>query len=203
MRTNQILPLAAGFALALTAPVTAQVRLSALIGVTGSSSLVNDQIIQQIELKPALAPTFLLSASIPIATKLNASLDLGYSSSTAELTEDGASAGDLGTLGAFTASAAVMGPLLLSRLSWRLSLGVLQYVPSDKEGVFADGVPAAALFGAGLDWRHPLSDRWAGVLGVRYDFHLFTTPALEAAGFAGSQQVSRLGLAIGAAWNLP
>jgi len=62
-------------------------------------------------------------------------------------------------------------------------------------------VPLAALFGAGLDWRQPLSDRWSGVAGLRYDFHLFTTPALEAAGFSGSQQVSRLGLALGAAWD--
>ena len=62
-------------------------------------------------------------------------------------------------------------------------------------------MPVAGLFGAGLDWRQPLSERWSGVVGVRYDFHLFTTPALEAAGFSGSQQVSRVGLAIGAAWD--
>jgi len=202
MRMFQLVPLAAALALAAPAPAAAQVRLTGLIGVTGSSALVTDQIFQQIEIKPALAPTFLLSASIPIATRLRASLDLGYGSSAAELTEEGQPTRDLGTLGAFSASAALVGPLV-SRLSWRLSLGVLQYIPSDKEGVFSDGVPAAALFGAGLDWRQPLSDHWAGVIGVRYDLHLFSTTALEAAGFSGSQQVSRLGVAVGAAWNLP
>jgi len=196
------LPLAAALALTHAAPAAAQVRITALVGVTGSSALVTDYIFQDIELKPALAPTFLLSASLPVATKLRASLDLGYSSSSADLSESGQSTADLGTIGALTAAAALEGPLV-SRLSWRLSLGVLQYFPSDETGVFRDGVPAAALFGAGLDWRQPVSDRWAAVLGVRYDYHLFTTPALETAGFSGSQQVSRVGLAIGAAWDLP
>lgn len=195
--------LAAALALAAPAPAGAQVRLSALIGVTGSSALVTDLIFQPIEVTPALAPTFLLSASIPVATRLRASLDLGYSSSTADLIENGQTTGEVGTLGAFTASAALTGPLLLRQLSWRLSLGLLKYLPSDDGGVFQGGVPVAALFGAGLDWRQPLSDRWAGVLGLRYDFHLFSTPDLEAAGFVGSQQVSRLGLAVGAAWDLP
>ena len=202
MRTIPLLPLAAALALTVSSPAGAQVRLSGLIGVTSTSALVTDEIVQTIEVKPALAPTFLLSASIPIATKLRASLDLGYSSSTADVEEDGNTVGDLGTLGAFTASAALTGPLV-SRLAWRLSLGVLKYFPSEEVGVFSDGVPAAALFGAGLDWRQPLSDRWAGVLGLRYDFHLFSTPALESAGFSGSQQVSRIGLAVGAAWDLP
>jgi hypothetical protein len=196
------LPLAAAFALAHSAPAAAQVRITALAGVTGSSALVTDQVFQDIELKPALAPTFLLSASLPVATRLRVSLDLGYSSSNADVSESGQSAGDLGTLGVLTAAAALEVPLV-SRLTGRLSLGVLQYFPSDETGVFRDGVPAAALFGAGLDWRQPLSARWAAVLGVRYDYHLFTTPALESAGFSGSQQVSRVGLTLGAAWDLP
>lgn len=198
----RFVPLAACLALAQAAPLAGQVRLTALVGVTGSSAIVNDQIIETIEVKPALAPTFLLSASIPVATKLRASLDLGYGSSTADLTVSGSPAGDVGSLGVFTAAASLAGPMV-SRLSWRLSLGVLQYSPSDETGLFAGGVPAAALFGAGLDWRQPLSAQWAAVVGLRYDFHLFSTSALEAAGFSGSQQVSRLGLAVGAAWDLP
>lgn len=197
----KLLP-AAALALAVASPAGAQVRLTGLVGMTSTSALVTDEIVQTIEVKPALAPTLLLSASLPVATKLRASLELGYSSSKADLTEDGTTVGDLGTLGAFTASAALTGPLV-SRLAWRLSLGVLQYFPSEDVGAFSDGIPAAALFGAGLDWRQPLSDRWAAVLGARYDFHLFSTPALESAGFASSQQVSRLGLAVGAAWDLP
>jgi hypothetical protein len=199
---RQAFPLMTALALAYAAPISAQVQLTVLVGATGSSALVKDQIYQDIELKPALAPTFLLSASLPVAKRLRASLDLGYSSSTAELTEGGQSDGDLGTLGALTAAAALSGPLV-ARLGWRFSLGVLQYYPSDESGVFRDGVPAAVLFGGGLDWRQPISERWTGVLGVRYDFHLFTTTALEDAGFSGSQQVSRVGFAIGAAWNLP
>jgi len=202
MQTLHIVALAGALAIAPAAPASAQVRLTALVGITGSSVLVKDQIIEPIEVKPALAPTLYLSASLPVAKTLQASLDLSYGSSSADITEGGQAAGDAGSLGAFTAAAALVGAIS-SRLSWRLSLGVLQYLPSEKEGVFRGGVPAAALFGAGLEWQQPLSERWAGVLGLRYDYHRFSTSALEAAGFAGSQQVSRLGLALGAAWTLP
>jgi hypothetical protein len=202
MRTILGLPLAAALALTHAAPAAGQVRVDALIGVTGSSALVNDQIIDQVELKPALAPTFFLSASMPVAEKLRASLDLSYGSSTVDLSGGSELASDFGSLGTLTASAGLEGAMF-ARLSWRLNLGILQYFPSDDQGVFRDGVPLAALFGAGLDWRQPLSGRWAAVIGARYDFHLFSTTALEAAGFAGSQQVSRFGFAAGAAWNLP
>ncbi|MEZ4411404.1 MAG: hypothetical protein R2910_00280 [Gemmatimonadales bacterium] len=200
MRLKYALPAAAALALATPqAPLAAQVEVAALLGVTGSSSLVNDQIVQDIELKPALAPTFFLSASLPVATKLRASLDLSYGSSSADLAESGDASTDIGSIGVLTAAAALSGPLV-SRLGWRLSLGILQYMPSQDSGVFRDGVPLAALFGAGLDWRQPLSDRWTGLIGLRYDFHLFTTPVLETAGFSGSQQVSRFGVALGAGW---
>lgn len=197
MRLKYALPAAA--ALALATPLAAQVEVAALLGVTGSSSLVNDQIVQEIELKPALAPTFFLSASLPVATRLRASLDLSYGSSSADLTESGNASVDIGSIGVLTAAAALSGPLV-SRLGWRFSLGILQYMPSEDTGVFRDGVPLAALFGAGLDWRQPLSERWTGLIGLRYDFHLFTTPVLETAGFSGSQQVSRFGVALGAGW---
>jgi len=202
MRLKYVLPLAAAVTVLGTAPAKAQVEITALLGVTGSSSLVNDQIFQEIELKPALAPTFFLSASLPVAPRLRASLDLSYGSSSADLSESGEASAELGSLGVLTAAAALAGPLV-SRLSWRLSLGMLQYFPSEETGVFRDGVPLAALFGAGLDWRQPLSEQWTGVIGIRYDFHLFSTPALEDAGFSGSQQVSRVGVAVGAARNLP
>lgn len=202
MRTIYAIPLAAALTVAHARPGAAQVRLEALVGVTGSSAIITDEIFETIKVTPALAPTFFLGASIPVATKLRASLDLSYGSSTMNVTEGGQDSGDLGSLGVFTASAALTGPLV-SRLSWRFSLGVLKYLPSEETGAFIAGVPSAALFGAALDWRQPLSERWSGIAGLRYDFHLFSTPALEAAGFAGSQQVSRVGIAFGAAWDLP
>ncbi len=202
MRLKYALPFVAALTLAPPPPAAAQVQMSALIGVTGSSSLVNDQILGDIELKPALAPTFFLSASLPIATKLRASLDLSYGNSSADLSQSGEASADIGSLGVLTVAAALAGPLV-SRLAWRLSLGVLQYMPSEDTGVFRDGVPLAALFGVGLDWRQPLSERWSGLIGIRYDFHLFTTPALETAGFSGSQQISRVGFALGAGWTVP
>ena len=114
----KIVALAGALAVGTAAPAAAQVRLSALIGVTGSSALVKDQIIEPIEVKPALAPTLYVSASLPIAKTLRASLDLSYGTSTANITEGGNDAGDAGSLGAFTAAAALVGAIS-SRLSWR------------------------------------------------------------------------------------
>lgn len=199
MRKIPGLAVAALLLVAVPPLASAQVRVTVLVGATGSSSLVNDEVIETIEVTPGLAPTFLLGASLPISPKVRASLELGYGSSSVEITGGSGLTEDFGTLGTFTAALGLVGPIV-SRLDWRLSLGVLQYFPSEDTGIFADGVPAAAVFGAGLDWRQPLSERWTGVIGARYDFHLFTTPALESAGFSGSQQVSRVGLAVGAAW---
>jgi hypothetical protein len=188
--------------LVAAAPVAAQVRLAARAGVTVSAAIVKDQIVEDIEVVPALAPTLTIGASLPVNPKLRADLELAYATSTAEVEENGDQTGDLGGVGTLAYTVGLSGPIL-SRLSWRLSLGGLTYLPSEEEGIFRDGGHTTLLFGAGLDWRQPISTAWAIVAGLRYDYHTFTTDALEAQGFTQSQQVQRLGLSVGAAWDTP
>lgn len=184
------------------APAAAQVRLSARVGITGSTAIVKDQILEDIEVVPALAPTLTIGASLPVNPKVRADLELAYATSTADVEEDGEQTGDLGSVGTLAYTLGLSGPIV-SRLAWRLSLGGLTYLPSEEEGIFRDGGHTTLLFGAGLDWRQPLSDAWAIVAGFRYDYHTFTTDALEAQGFTQSQQVQRIGLSVGAAWDMP
>ena len=188
--------------LVAAAPAAAQVRLAARAGVTGSTAIVKDQIVEDIEVVPALAPTLTIGASLAVNPKLRADLELAYATSTAEVQESGDQTGDLGSVGTLAYTVGLSGPIL-SRLSWRLSLGGLTYLPSEEEGIFRDGGHTTLLFGAGLDWRQPISTAWAIIAGLRYDFHTFTTDALEAQGFTQSQQVQRMGLSVGAAWDTP
>jgi hypothetical protein len=188
--------------LVAAAPVAAQVRLAARAGVTVSAAIVKDQIVEDIEVVPALAPTLTIGVSLPVNPKVRADLELAYATSTAEVQENGDQTGDLGGVGTLAYTVGLSGPIL-SRLSWRLSLGGLTYLPSEEEGIFRDGGHTTLLFGAGLDWRQPISTAWAIVAGLRYDYHTFTTDALEAQGFTQSQQVQRLGLSVGAAWDTP
>jgi hypothetical protein len=188
--------------LAAAAPAAAQVRLSARAGITGSTALVKDQILEDIEVVPALAPTLTIGASLPVNPKLRADLELAYATSAAEIHENGSATGDLGSVGTLAYTLGISGPIV-SRLSWRLSIGGLSYLPSEEEGIFREGGHTTLLFGAGLDWHQPLSDAWALVAGLRYDYHTFTTDALEAQGFSQSQQVQRIGLSVGAAWDMP
>jgi hypothetical protein len=188
--------------LAAAVPAAAQVRLTARAGVTGVTALVKDQILEDIEVVPALAPTITIGASLPVNPKLRADLELAYGRSTAEIHESGDETGDLGSVGTLAYTIGISGPIV-SRLAWRLSLGGLTYLPSDEVGIFREGGRTTLLFGAGLDWRQPLSGPWALVAGLRYDYHTFTTDALEAQGFTQSQQVQRLGLSVGAAWDMP
>ncbi len=188
--------------LVAAAPAAAQVRLAARAGVTGSTAIVKDQIVEDVEVVPALAPTLTIGASLPVNPKLQADLELAYATSTVEVQENGDQTGDLGSVGTLAYTVGLSGPIL-SRLSWRLSLGGLTYLPSEEEGIFREGGHTTLLFGAGLDWRHPISTAWAIVAGLRYDYHTFTTDALEAQGFTQSQQVQRIGLSVGAAWDTP
>lgn len=188
--------------LVAAAPAAAQVRLAARAGVTGSTAIVKDQIVEDIEVVPALAPTLTIGTSLPVNPKLRADLEVAYATSTAEVQENGDQTGDLGSVGTLAYTVGLSGPIL-SRLSWRLSLGGLTYLPSEEEGIFRDGGHTTLLFGAGLDWRQPISTAWAIIAGLRYDFHTFTTDALESQGFTQSQQVQRIGLSVGAAWDTP
>ncbi|NNG16958.1 MAG: hypothetical protein HKM89_10800, partial [Gemmatimonadales bacterium] len=112
-----------------------------------------------------------------------------------DATEGGAST-DLGTLRTATITIGLEGPLVW-QLRWRAGVGLLKYWPSEDTGIFLLGGPTDYLLMAGADYRRALDADWSIVAGMRYDFHRFTTDALEARGFSQSQQVHRFGLLVG------
>lgn len=197
MRWIRIVP---AIILGLSAPAEAQTIVHARLGVTGATDLVTDRITREITVRQDLAPTLLLGASVAVSPRLNAGIEVGVGTGGVDATEAGVSS-DLGSLRTATITLGLDGPLVWE-LRWRAGVGVLKYWPSDDTGVFALGGPTDYLLVGGVDYRRPLNRDWAIVAGLRYDYHRFTTDALQARGFSQSQQVHRLGILIGIARTL-
>ncbi|MEO8089866.1 MAG: hypothetical protein ABI703_06190 [Gemmatimonadales bacterium] len=178
--------------------VHAQVDYNARLGVTWATPLLRDDVINQIEVRQKLAPTLALGASLPIAPLYRAGLELALATSGYRSKETGATTVDLGTLRTGTITLGLDGPVSRG-LRWRVGVGLLRYLPSEKQGIFLRGGTTRFLVGAGIDYRRPIMAQWDLMASVRYDFHRFTTGELEARGFSQSQGVQRIGVSLGLA----
>lgn len=174
-------------------PAQTLVRLSA--GVTGGTRLVED----------FRSGPVLVEQAVPLATiavQLSHVLPSGYrvglegrlTSGDTEVTDNGVR-DDLGTVRTIAVMAIVEGPVR-GGLRWQVGLGPLLYRPTDRIGIWSRGGSTRILVGGGLTWTRPLGSVDL-VVGGRYDFHPFTTPRLDADGFAGFQAVHRVGLTLG------
>ncbi len=67
---------------------------------------------------------------------------------------------------------------------WHVGAGGITYWPADDEGIFRDGGTTRFLAGAGVDYRRPVLPKWDLMTTLSYDFHRFTTDALDARGFS-------------------
>lgn len=186
-------------ALALTAGVSslrAQTEYYARLGAVGTSNLLRDVIVNEITVRQSIAPMLAVGASFPISARgYRAGVEGTLTSGKFHSRESGSNT-DLGTLRTASLMVDLEGPIQ-RELSWRAGLGVLQYWPKDKEGIFATGGPARFLAGAGVDYRRPVLPKWDLMASVRYDWHRFTTDELDQRGFTQSQGVSRVSLSVG------
>lgn len=176
--------------------LAAQTEYYARLGAVGASDLLRDAIVQEITVRQSVAPMLALGGSLPIGT---AGYRVGLEATIASggfHSKEGGTETDLGTLRTATAMLDVEGPILRD-FRWRLGLGGIKYWPRDDEGIFLEGGPLRLLAGAGLDYRHPVLEKWDLLAGLRYDFHRFTTDQLERRGFGQTQGVSRVSLSVG------
>jgi hypothetical protein len=175
----------------------AQVDLTARAGVTWATALLRDDIIEEVEVQQRLAPTLVLGASLPIAPRYDAGLELTLTSSGYRANEGGSTT-DLGTIRTGSATLGLHGPVA-GRLRWRAGVGLLGYFPKEETGVFQSGGTTRFLAGAGVDYRRPMSSSWQLIASLRYDWHRFTTDALQSRGFSQSQGVQRISATVGLA----
>jgi hypothetical protein len=175
----------------------AQTDFYARLGLTGATKLLKDDILQQIEVRQALAPTLALGVSVPFTPLYAVGLEATLTSSGFHSTESGSQT-DLGTLRTGSIMLGLDGPIW-QQLRWRAGAGLLSYWPAEKQGIFLRGGSTRFLVGAGLDYRRPVFPRWELMMSLRYDFHRFTTDELVTRGFSGTQGVQRVSASVGLA----
>lgn len=195
MRSHTLLVI---LALAGSSSTQAQVRLSARLGATWSSKLATDEIVEPIDVKAGIGPTLSVNASIPSGRKYRVGLETMFSTGSVKATENGSDT-DLGSLRTASLLLTAEGPLMIRGVFWRVGVGFIKYLPSEKEGLFRQGGPTRLMGTFTAEYRKPLSPGWEGLASLRYGFHQFTTKELQAAGFSRAQSVHRVGLEVGVA----
>jgi hypothetical protein len=182
---------------ARVAVLQSQVDYFARLGLTVSTKLLTDDVIEEIETRQDLAPTLAVGASLLFAPTYTAGLEATLTSSGYHSTEGDVDT-DLGTLRTGSLILGLAGPVW-RRVGWRAGAGLIQYWPADDQGIFLRGGVTRFLAGAGVDYRPLLLRSWDLMVSLRYDFHRFTTDELKARGFSGSQGVQRISATIGLA----
>jgi len=169
----------------------AQVALAVSAGVRYSTVLVHDQIVTAFDVRPALAPAFSVTASLPLDPpwRAGAVLDL----STSEVRREDAD----GTVQPIThltqaALAVGLGRALRPWLSGSVRVGVLKYLPSQDLGPFQDGGPFFPFAQATIDLAPAVVSRFGLGLELRADVHRFITDALRLEGFSDARVVTRI-----------
>ncbi len=185
------------FALA-TAASAQQVRIGARLGATWSSTLMKDVIVNPITVKAGIAPTLALTASIPSGKKYRIGLEAVFSTASVTAKENGTTT-DQGSLRTATLMLAADGPLMVRDFYFRVGVGFLKYLPSDKTGIFLQGGPARITGNFTAEYRRILRPGWYGMGAIRYGLSSFTTKELQSRGFTRSQVVHRVGLELGVA----
>jgi len=181
--------------LALPVAVPAQTLVRVSAGVTASSRLMEDFLGGPITVEQAVPlPTLALQVSYTLPSGYRLGVEGRLTSGSTEVTDNGVT-DDLGTLRTIAVMALADGPIR-GALRWQAGVGTILYRPADEIGIWSRGGASRWLVGGGLTWTRPLGGVDL-VVGGRYDFHPFTTPRLDAEGYAGYQAVHRVGLTLG------
>lgn len=173
-----------------------QVRVGARLGATWSSTLMKDIIVNPITVKAGIAPTLALSASISTGRQYRIGLETVFSTASVKATENGAES-DLGSLRTATIMLAAEGPLMVRDFYFRIGVGLLKYLPSEKTGIFQQGGPTRIAGNFTAEYRKSLRPGLNWVVAARYGLSSFTTKELESRGFTRNQAIHRIGLEVG------
>lgn len=180
-------------------PLSAQVSFHVAAGVRYSSTLVHDSIAVPIDLRPALAPTLLLTVQDELSPGWSADATLDVSPSGLRRYETSGSF----DAGSFTAFAFTVGlrRQVAAGLSARIAAGGLTYAAASR-GVFREGT--GGLFPVGsiaATYMPRFGARRRLEIEARYDAHGFITPALRTEGFRDSRLVHRVAVLARVGWG--
>lgn len=188
-------PLLVPVTLLLAPALGAQAFVRVAAGATGSSDFAKDFIVHPVAARQSVAPTGAVAVGWQLANGYRVAVEGRYARGTWEV-EDDATTDDLGGLATLALALVADGPIG-DALRWEAAVGKLRYLPEEEVGLFARGGPSRWMLGGGVSWRRPAGRRLDLVVGARYEFHGFSTAALEAADYSRSQTVHRVGLTLG------
>jgi len=184
-----------------SAHLAAQVSLHVALGPRYSSTLVHDSIRTAFDLRPALAPAFLVSVRNELRPGWSADVTLDVAPSRMRRHESSGSF----DAGSFTAVAFTVGMRrqFAPGVSARAGVGGLRYL-ADQTGVFREGSggifplgTVAATYAAPF----PFAQKHQLEVEARYDIHQFITPALRTEGFSASRPVHRVAILVRVGWG--
>src|SRR5688572_24066579 len=175
----------------------AQTDYYARVGAVWAGTLLRDVLGNAISVRQAIAPMVASGASMTLSPGYGAGVAEAAASGGFDAEQDGRDTA-LGTVRTGSVLVGLDGPIWRS-VRWNVRMGGIFYWPSEESGIFLQGGPIRFLVGAGADWRRPVMPRWDLMVSARYDFHRFTTDALERRGFSQAQGVSRISLSVGLA----
>ena len=179
-------------------PIAAQVTWTGHLGATLTSTMVTDQVTAStIHLKPGLAPTLGIEASLPLKTKtpIDATFELVATTGTLQSHEGGNSI-DLASMRTFALAAGISAHMI-GPVRYRAAAGFISYLTSEKASIFQDGAPIRPAATLALEYRRRLTSVYMLSGLVRYDVHGFTTKQLQTSGYTGSQIVHRVTVGVG------
>jgi hypothetical protein len=180
----------------LSTSTGAQAFVEIRAGAQGSSVLVRDSISQGISVKPQVAPSIVLAGGSALNDRWILALSLRWAKSDLMRQESDQEARIL-PLGVWTGMLAVR-RTVTNWASVEGSIGGIKYAPGgDLNGtVFQEDSPLVPAIGAAARIEWGIGSRWGAGLEVAYDFHRFTTQALQTAGFRGARPAHRVGLSV-------
>jgi hypothetical protein len=189
--------LAVSLAVSSSQPLAAQVSWTGHLGVTATSTMVTDQIIESIHLKPGIEPTLNLMASIPLQAKtpVSALAELQVTTGTLRR-DDGSHKTDLASMRTTTILIGLAGHLA-GPLHFRSGIGLISYATTEKASIFQEGTPTRFAAMGGIEYQYRLTSKYTLSALARYDFHTFMTRQLENNGYTGYQAVHRVMVGVG------
>ena len=176
----------------LTNGLEAQIRVEVGAGMTATSKLASDSIVNSINIgmDPGFAASFRLGAALDSANTLQIGLTLSHNTMVREVA--GGASSDITSVNVWFPSIGLrrqfVGPTKIRGI-----IGALIYDPEDTVGTpFRDGSPVLATAGLGITYTPDFANGLS--LDLAWDIHRFSTSALRLEGFGGDQVVHRITL---------
>ena len=179
--------------------LSAQLLIQPSVGLRYTTTLVHDSIVTAFDVRPALAPAFVVTIATPLRQRWTAGAALDFVTSELRRHDANGTTADLGRLSALAVTVELWRELPHGFVIGA-EVGGLKYLPADQTGIFRAGTGGVLALGGAVFSYAPTPGaqvgRWRFGVEARYDVHQFITPALRNEGFTSARTVHRVALTL-------